>query len=138
VEQFERIRRDARDEGLSIRALATRHRVHRRAVRQALVDATPPPRKTPIRVAPVLGPHIETVRDWLADDRQAPRKQRHTARRIWQRLAEEEGVAVAESSVRALVRQLKAELGIDRPAVMVPQTHAPGEEPRWTSASSAR
>src|SRR3954470_7535329 len=91
VEQFERIRRDARDEGLSIRALAARHRVHRRAVRQALADATPPPRKTPVRVAPVLGPYVATVRRWLIEDRDAPRKQRHTARRVWQRLVEEEG-----------------------------------------------
>jgi len=128
VEQFERIRRDARDEGLSIRALAARHRVHRRAVRQALADATPPPRKTPVRVAPVLGPYVATVRRWLIEDRDAPRKQRHTARRMWQRLVEEEGAQVAESSIRALVHELKAELGLDRRQVMVPQTHAPGQE----------
>jgi transposase len=128
VEQFERIRRDARDEGLSIRALAAKHKVHRRAVRQALTDATPPPRKTPERVAPVLGPHVTTVRGWLTDDLAAPRKQRHTARRVWQRLLEEEGVSVAESSVRALVAELKVEVGLDRRQVAVPQTHAPGEE----------
>jgi transposase len=127
VEQFERIRRDAR-EGLSIRALAARHGVHRRAVRQALVDAVPPPRRTPQRVAPVLGPHVGTVRRWLTEDLDAPRKQRHTARRVWQRLVEEEGVAVAESSVRALVRQLKTEVGLDRREVMVPQRHPPGAE----------
>jgi transposase len=128
VEQFERIRRDARDEGLSIRALAAKHKVHRRAVRQALADAVPPPRRTPVRVAPVLGPHMGTVRGWLTEDLEAPRKQRHTARRIWQRLIEEEGVSVAESSVRALVRELKVEVGLDRRQVSVPQTHAPGEE----------
>ena len=33
VEQFERIRRDQRDEGLSVRALAARYRMHRRTVR---------------------------------------------------------------------------------------------------------
>jgi transposase len=128
VEQFERIRRDARDEGLSIRALAVKHKVHRRAVRQALADAVPPPRKTPERVAPVLGPHVATVRGWLTEDLNAPRKQRHTARRVWQRLIEEKGVSVAESSVRALVRELKAEVGLDRRQVAVPQTHAPAEE----------
>ena len=45
MEQFERIRRDSRDQGMSIRALAKRHEVHRRTVRQALADATPPARK---------------------------------------------------------------------------------------------
>ncbi|SDY93270.1 hypothetical protein SAMN05661080_05064 [Modestobacter sp. DSM 44400] len=110
MEQFEGIRRDHRDEGLSIRALAIKHKVHRRAVRQALADATPPPRKAPVRVAPLLGPHVATVRGWLVADLAAPRKQRHTARRIWQRLLEEEGVTVAESSVRALVAQLKEDV----------------------------
>jgi transposase len=128
VEQFERIRRDHRDEGLSVRALADRHKVHRRTVRQALADAVPPPRKAPVRVAPVLGPHIETVRGWLVADLDAPRKQRHTARRVWQRLVEEEGVTVAESSVRPLVAELRAEVGLVRRDVAVPQTHLAGQE----------
>jgi len=46
VELFEQIRRDRRREQLSIRELAERHGVHRRAVRQALASALPPPRKT--------------------------------------------------------------------------------------------
>jgi hypothetical protein len=80
VEQFERIRRDCRDEGLSIRELARRHLVHRRTVRQALADAVPPARKPPARkpparTAPVLGPYEEIVRDWLIEDKDAPRKQ---------------------------------------------------------------
>jgi transposase len=128
VEQFERIRRDHRDEGLSIRALAVKHNVHRRTVRQALAGAVPPPRKVPARVAPVLGRYEETVRAWLVADRAAPRKQRHTSRRVWQRLIEEEGARVAESSVRALVRDLKVEVGLDRTQVVVPQTHPPGAE----------
>jgi transposase len=128
VEQFERIRRDARDEELSIRALADKYNVHRRTVRQALAEAVPPTRKTPGRVAPVLGPHVATVRGWLTEDLDAPRKQRHTARRIWQRLLEEEGAQVAESSVRNLVANLKVEVGGGRAQVMVPQTHPAAEE----------
>jgi hypothetical protein len=54
VELFEAIRRDARVEGLSIRALADRYRVHRRTVRQALESPVPPERKTPARAAPKL------------------------------------------------------------------------------------
>ncbi len=128
VEQFERIRRDARDEELSIRALADRHKVHRRTVRQALADAVPPARKPPARVAPVLGPYVATIRRWLVEDLTAPRKQRHTARRVWQRLLEEEGAVVAESSVRNLVAELRVEVGGGRAQVMVPQTHPPAEE----------
>jgi ribosome-binding protein aMBF1 (putative translation factor) len=55
VELFERIRRDREREGLSIRELARRHGVHRRAVRQALASPLPPPRKRPEgRPAPKL------------------------------------------------------------------------------------
>ncbi|HET6920259.1 MAG TPA: IS21 family transposase [Jiangellaceae bacterium] len=128
VEQFERIRREHRGEGLSIRALAERHKVHRRTVRQALADAVPPERKTPQRPAPVLGRYEATIRRWLIEDQDAPRKQRHTARRIWQRLIEEEGAVVAESSVRNLVAALKVQIGADRQQVMVPQTHLPAGE----------
>ena len=128
VEQFESIRRDARDEELSIRALADKHHVHRRTVRAALANAVPPTRKPPARTAPVLGGYEEIVRGWLTDDLTAPRKQRHTARRVWQRLLEEHQAVVAESSVRSLVAQLKLEISGTREQVMVPQTHPPAEE----------
>jgi transposase len=128
VEQFEVIRRDSRDQGMSIRALAKRHGVHRRTVRQALADATPPPRKLPERLAPATGPYVDLVRRWLIEDQAAPRKQRHTARRVWQRLIEEEHAIVGESTVRNLVARLRIEIGADRCQVMVPQTHPPAEE----------
>ena len=64
----------------------------------------------------------------MTADLDAPRKQRHTARRIWQRLLEEEGAVVAESSVRALVAQLRVEVGLVRRSVSVPQTHLPAAE----------
>ncbi|MGV9871035.1 IS21 family transposase [Rhodococcus koreensis] len=112
---------------MSIRALADKHRVHRRTVRQALADATPPTRKTPVREAPVLGRYEATVRRWLVEDLDAPRKQRHTARRVWQRLIDEEGASVAESSVRALVARLRTEISPGQ-SVMVPQTHPPAQE----------
>ena len=66
VELFARIRRDARVEGLSIRALAKRHGVRRATVRQALSQAEPPPRKTPVRVAPRLRrSRRRSTRCWL-------------------------------------------------------------------------
>ena len=128
VELFERIRREHRDEGVSIRALAERHRVHRRTVRQALENAVPPARKPPERQAPALGAHEATIRGWLEADQAAPRKQRHTARRVWQRLRDERGAEVAESTVRAFVAQVKAELTGRTCGVTIGQEHAPGEE----------
>lgn len=128
VELYERIRKDSRDEGLSVRALAAKHHVHRRNVREALVSAVPPERKVPVRDAPVLGPWMMLVRAWLVADRSAPRKQRHTARRVYQRLVAEHSATVAESTVRAFVAEVNFELDNTLGVVCVPQTHGPGEE----------
>ncbi len=128
MELFERIRKDKREEGLSVRALARRHRVHRRTVRQAIASAKPPERKASPHVAPALGPHRATIRTWLTEDLAAPRKQRHTARRVWERLVDECEATVGESTVRANVGQVKAELERGTRQVTVPRTHGPGEE----------
>ena len=128
MELFEHIRRDKREGGASIRGLARRHRVHRRTVRQALRSALPPPRKPASPSAPRLGAHRATIREWLVADMSAPRKQRHTARRIWQRLVDERGATVAESTVRAYVGRVRRELESGRVTVTIPQLHPPGEE----------
>jgi transposase len=137
VEQFEQIRRDRDREGLSIRAFAAKHGVHRRAVRQALASPVPPAKRTPTsRSAPKLGAYREVIDRWLVDDLEAPRKQRHTAKRIWQRLVDEHGARVAETTVRDYVRRRRRELGHGSGEVFVPQVHAPGQtaEVDWGEA----
>src|SRR6266508_4206265 len=129
VEQFEQIRRDREREGLSIRELARRHGVHRRAVRQALTSPLPPPRKRPEgRPAPKLGPYRTLIDGWLLADREAPRKQRHTAKQVWQRLVDEQGAEVSERQVRRYVRVRRRELGEPVDEVFVPMVHEPGVE----------
>src|SRR5436190_14961645 len=70
VEVFEEIRREARAEpGLSVRQLARRHGVHRRAVRQALASPVPPPRREyPTRPRPAIDPWVEVIDGWLVGD----------------------------------------------------------------------
>ncbi len=126
VEQFEKIRRDREFEGLSIRALARRHGVHRRAVRQALESALPPAKRSPVsRPAPALGAYRALIDEWLVGDRDAPRKQRHTAKRIHDRLLDEQGASVAQTTVRQYVRRRRRELGLAAEA-FCPQVHDPG------------
>jgi len=129
VELFEQIRRDHEREGLSVRALARRHGVHRRTVGQALLAPWPPERKRPAsRPAPALGAYRALIDSWLEADREAPRKQRHTARRIWRRLLDEHGAQVAETTVRDYVRRRRRELGLVVGEVFVPQAHAAGAQ----------
>ena len=129
VELFEQIRRDRRIEGVSIRELAERHGVHRRTVRQALASPLPPPRKQyPPRPRPAIEPYAEIVDGWLVADREVPKKQRHTARRIWQRLVAEHGATCSEVSVSRYVARRRIELGLKHVEVSVSQTHEPGAE----------
>lgn len=113
---------------MSVRELARVHGVHRRTVRAALADSTPPPRKEPVRESPAMGPWLKIIRAWLVADLVAPRKQRHTARRVWQRLVDEHGATVAESTVTHAVAKIRRELVGTPVDVAVPQTHAPGAE----------
>ena len=129
VELFEKIRRDRRREGLSIRELADRHGTHRRTVRQALEDAVPPPRKSyPARPRPAIDEWVSVIDAWLIAEKDAPRKQRHTARRIWQRLVAEHGATCAEVTVSRYVARRRVELGLDHQEVSVPQAHEAGAE----------
>lgn len=127
VELFELIRRD-HDQGESIRALARKHRVHRRVVRQAIASAIPPERRPAVRARPVLTEEARSFVDGiLLADKKAPRKQRHTARRIWQRLGDELGCTAAESTVRGYVAERRREIGLGARA-FVPQNHPPGHQ----------
>lgn len=132
VELFAAIRRDARVEGLSIRQLATKYEVHRRTVRQALASAVPPPRKTPVRISTVLEPFKPAIDAMLRSDLVAPRKQRHTARRVLARLVDEHGAQVSYSTVRDYVARRRpeiwAEAGKAVDQAYVPQSHEPGAE----------
>ncbi len=89
----------------------------------------PPSKRAPVgRPAPKLGPYRAVIDGWLEADRTAPRKQRHTARRIHRRLVDEHGADVAESTVRQYVRARKRAMGFAVGEVFVPQVHAPGME----------
>ena len=129
MELYEKIRKAHERGEVSIRELARQFGVHRRDVRAALSSAVPPPRKTPVaRPAPVLGPWKVTIDGWLEADKTAPRKQRHTARRVWQRLVDEHDVEVGESTVRRYVAEVRRRQAVPLIEVMVPQHHPLGAE----------
>jgi transposase len=129
VELFEQIRREHACGAGTIQGVAKKLGVHRRMVREALADAVPRERKIVIRPKPRLEPVRPFIEAILEADRTAPRKQRHTAHRIWCRIrAEMPEVSVAESSIRRFVRERKIQLRLVGQETFIPQSYVWGGE----------
>ncbi|MFF0087762.1 hypothetical protein ACFYR1_50380 [Streptomyces canus] len=109
-ELFDRIRRDSWQRQMSIQALSRKYGVHRRLVREALSSPVPTPRRQPVRTSPRMEPYKKAVDAWLRADLEAPRKQRHTVRRIVARIEEEFGEAIPYPTVRDFVAARRKEI----------------------------
>ena len=134
VELFAAIRFDWQRNQMSVRSLARKYDVHRRTVRQAIASPVPPDRKAPERAATVLDGVRELIDGMLREDLAAPRKQRHTARRIFERLCDEHGARVSYSYVAKYVARRRAGIAAEDRARagglrgFVPQAKDPGAE----------
>lgn len=74
-----------------------------------------------------LSPYRETIRNWLENDIKAPYKQRHTAKRVYERLKElYPEFDISDRAVRSLVAEIKRELKTDKSGSL-PLNHPPGE-----------
>jgi transposase len=119
---------------LGVRAIARKHGVHRRTVREALASPVPAPRKVPERASPARDSVAPLIDAMLAGDLDAPRKQRHTARRVWERLRDEHDAGVSYSYVAKYVARRRAEVEAEARGQaaslegFVPQLKEPGAE----------
>jgi len=123
VELFEEIRREYEHGEGTILGVAEKFGVHRRMVRQALENAVPPERKRTEKERPVISRVKEFIDGILETDQKAPRKQRHTAHRIYVRIDKELKMKIAESTVRRYVRERKREMGIGKGETYIPQSY---------------
>ena len=89
MELFEQMRREYEHGVGTIKGVARKFGVHRRMVREAIDSAVPKARKAAEREKPKMTRVIPWIEEILEGDQKAPRKQRHTAHRIWCRLKTE-------------------------------------------------
>lgn len=124
VELYGRVRRAVRVEGRSQRAVAREFGLSRETVRKMLEFAVPPGyrRQQPVR-RPKLGPWVGVIDAILDDDRQRPSKQRHTAKRIFDRLREEHQFTGGYTIVKDYVHTA----ALRSQEMFVPLVHPPGE-----------
>lgn len=132
VDLYAAIRRDSRA-GLSNRALQHKYGVGFRTVQKALTSVWPEPRKKLPPRTTRLDPYKGLVDEMLRADLTAPRKQQHTAKRIFDRLVAEQGADdLTYGIVCAYVAERREEIRIAAgrgvAKVFVPQSHRPGSE----------
>ena len=123
MELYRKVRLACRD-GMSERAAARHFGVSRQSVRKMLQFSVPPGYR---RTAPVRRPKLDEftglIEQWLEDDRRhGYRKQRHTAKRIFERLRDEHGFTGGYTIVKDYVREHRRH----RREMFVPLTHPPG------------
>jgi len=77
---------------------------------------------------PVLGPYLPIIDRWLAEDKSRPKKQRHTATRVYDRLVRGHGFTGGRSTVRRYVRGAKVRLGLHTAPAFIPLDPEVGRE----------
>ena len=124
VKLYVRVRRACMVEGMSTREAARVFGLHRDTVRKMLQYSVPPGyrRESPPR-RPKLNPYHGVIDRILDEDRGLPKKQRHTAKRIYDRLRAEHGFdgryTIVKDYVRERLRRTRE--------MYVPLSHPPGD-----------
>jgi len=124
MEMWTEIRRKVLVEGASKRSVIKDYKISGRTLKKILANVEPPGyRQSTPRPKPMLGQFLGVIDEILLADNDAPAKQRHTAKRIFERLRDEHGYTGCESQVRAQVAQARRR----QREVFVPLAHPPGE-----------
>ena len=123
MELYAEVRRSVYVEGLSERAAARRFGLARETVRKMLRDRLPPGYR---RAKPIRCPKLDAFRvidQILTDDQQRPKKQRHTAKRIWERWRAAHAFTGGYTIVKDDMRRRK----LGGQEMFVPLVHPPGD-----------
>jgi transposase len=124
MENWAEIRRRVLVDGQSKRSVCREFDIHWDTLKKILDHPEPPGyRRTAPRPRPKLDPFLPVVRQILEDDKKAPKKQRHTARRVFERLRDEHGY----TGGLTVVKEAVAAWRLRSSEVFVPLAHRPGE-----------
>jgi transposase len=124
MEFWREVRREVLTEELSQRGACRKYGLGWHTLKKILAHAEPPGyRQTQRRRKRKLETFLPVIHQILEDDRQAPKKQRHTAHRIFERLRDEHGYRGGETVVKDAVRAWKQ----SHQEVFLPLSHPPGE-----------
>lgn len=123
MDLYRRVRQAHYRDGKSIRQTARLFNLHRQTVRKMLDYSVPPgyQRKAPPH-KPKLAPYMGIIDQILESDQAVPKKQRHTAKRIFERLRDEHGFPGQYTIVKDYVRQKR----LRAQEMFVPLAHPPG------------
>jgi transposase len=123
VELYGRVRHAVQIDGLSRREAARRFGIDPRTVAKMMVFSVPPGyRRSRPPVRPKLDPFIGIIDQILEEDKRRPAKQRHTSKRIFERLRDEHGFAGGLTIVKDYVHERR----LRQREVFVPLRHDPG------------
>lgn len=113
VDQYEFIRTSHRVYGKKIKEIARETGHSKNTIKKVLRGQFEGYKERDKQPFPVLGPYLEIIDGWLRSDKENPKKQRHTAVRVFNRLKSEYGYTGAEATVRRYVRQAKLRFGLN-------------------------
>ncbi|MDY6895227.1 MAG: hypothetical protein SVO01_07430 [Thermotogota bacterium] len=138
MDQYELIRTAHRVYGKTISEISKETGHSRNTIKKALRGEAWTYRKRDHQPYPVLGEYLEIIDKWLEEDKERHKKQRHTARRVYNRLAREHDYSGSESAVRKYVRDAKARIGVGAPRAFIPLEPEAGIEAEvdWGSAEA--
>ncbi len=107
----------------SKREILRREGIHWETLKKILENSEPPGYRIEIlRPKPKIGPYLDQIAQIIEDDKQLPKKQRHTAKRIYQRIGEM-GYEGKYTQVKEAIRETKRL----KKEVYMPLNHKPGE-----------
>ena len=124
MDRWMEIRRRVLVEGVSKRQVMAEEGIHWETLKKILAHGNPPGyRQKQGRPQPLIGPYLGRIEQILKDDKQVHKKQRHTAKRIFERIRDEDGYRGKYTQVKRAVQGLKQRTS----EVYVPLVHLPGE-----------